>query len=68
MSAPTLGIRRQLQRFIVQIPRWVIERSTANADIELVHDGISVLTNPKIHYSEHTGLNLEAQGPGSFFS
>jgi len=67
MSAPTLDIRRQLQRFIVQIPRRVWRRH-ANTSIQLIHDGISVLASPEIHYSNDTGLTLEAEGPGAIFA
>lgn len=67
MSAPTLEIHRQLQRFVVQIPRRVWE-GHAGADIQLVHDGISVLVSPATHYSEDTGLNLEAEELGAIFA
>ncbi len=66
MPEPTLEIRRKLQRYVVQIPRWIWERH-AGRDIQLVHDGIWVLTSPEIHYSEDTGLNLDALGPGAMF-
>lgn len=67
MPAPTLETRRQLQRFVVQIPRRVWEKH-AGTDIELVHDGISVLASPEIHYSEGSGLNLEGEEPGAIFA
>jgi CRISPR-associated endonuclease/helicase Cas3 len=67
MSALTLEIQRQLQRFAVQVPRRVWERHVGG-DIELVHEGISILVSPETHYSENTGLNLEAEGPGAIFA
>jgi CRISPR-associated endonuclease/helicase Cas3 len=65
MPFSTIEIRRKLQRFVVQVPRWAWERHV-NTDIQLVH-GINVLISPEIHYSEDTGLNLEAEGPGAIF-
>lgn len=66
MSVPTLEIRRQLQRLVVQVPRRIWERH-AGADIQLVHDGFSVLVSPEIHYSKDTGLNLEAEESSGIF-
>jgi CRISPR-associated endonuclease/helicase Cas3 len=66
MPAPTLKIRRQLQRLVVHVPRRIWERH-AGGNIQLVHDGISILVSPEIHYSEDTGLNLEAEEPGAIF-
>ena len=67
MVVPTMEIRRQLQRFVVQIPRRVWQRH-AGVDIQLVHDGISILASPEVHYSEDTGVNLEAEEPGAIFA
>jgi len=67
MPDPTLEILRQLQRFVVQIPRRLWERH-AGTDIQLVHHGISVLISPEIYYSEDTGLYLEAEEPGAIFA
>ena len=67
MPVPTMEIRRQLQRLVVQIPKRVWELHI-NKEIELVHDGFFVLTNPQTNYSENTGLNLEAEGHGAIFS
>jgi CRISPR-associated endonuclease/helicase Cas3 len=66
MPVPTMESRRQLQRFVVQVPRRVWE-GHVGADIQLVHDGIAILTSPEIHYSEDIGLNLEAEEPGAIF-
>lgn len=66
MPSPTLEIRRQLQRFVVQIPRRTWERHVGGS-IHLVHDSISILVSPDIHYSDETGLNLEGEGPGAIF-
>jgi CRISPR-associated endonuclease/helicase Cas3 len=62
MPFPTMESRRQLQRFVVQVPRRVWERHVGS-NIQLIHDGIAILTSPEIHYSEDTGLNLEAEEP-----
>jgi CRISPR-associated endonuclease/helicase Cas3 len=66
MPAPTLEIRRQLQRFIVQVPLWTWE-DHMGMDIQLIHDGISLLVSPEIHYSENIGLNLDGEQPGAIF-
>jgi CRISPR-associated endonuclease/helicase Cas3 len=65
MPFSTIEIRRKLQRFVVQVPRWAWERHV-NTDIEIVH-GINVLISPEVQYSEDTGLNLDAEGPGAIF-
>ncbi|MEW6587014.1 MAG: CRISPR-associated helicase Cas3', partial [Nitrospirota bacterium] len=67
MPEPTLEIRRQLQRYVVQVRRWALEKH-AGTDIQLIHDGIYILASPEIHYSEDTGLDLDATGPGAIFS
>lgn len=67
MPAPTMESRRQLQRFVVQIPRRVWE-GHVGSDIQLVHDGVSILASPEIHYSQYVGLNLEAEQPGAIFA
>jgi len=67
MPAPTLEIQRELQRYVVSIPRRLWERHVG-ADIHLIHESISVLISSEIHYSEETGLNLEAQEPGAIFA
>ncbi len=66
MTAPTLEIQRELQRYVVPIPRRVWERHVGT-DIHLIHENISVLISPEVHYSEETGLNLEAEEPGAIF-
>jgi len=67
MPDATLEIRRQLQRYVVQIPRRIWERH-AGTDVQLVHDGIFVLASTEIHYSENTGLNFDTMGPGAIFA
>ncbi len=67
VSEPTLKIRRQLQRYVVQVPRWMWERHLGT-DIQEIHDGFWVLVSPTVHYSEDTGLNLEADEPGWIFA
>jgi len=67
MPALTLEIHRQVQRFVVQVPRIVWGRH-AGGDIHLIRDGIAILVSPEIHYSEDTGLNLEAEGPGAIIA
>jgi hypothetical protein len=67
MPATTLEIQRELQRYVVPIPRRVWEKHVGT-DILLIHDGISVLVSPEVHYSEETGLNLEAEEPGAIFA
>jgi len=66
MPCLTLEIHRYLQRFVVQIPRRTWEKHVGSS-IHLVHDSISILVSPDIHYSDETGLNLEAEGPGAIF-
>ncbi len=65
MPFSTIEMRRKLQRFVVQVPRWAWERHL-NKDIEIVH-GINVLISPEVQYSADTGLNLDASGPGAIF-
>jgi CRISPR-associated endonuclease/helicase Cas3 len=66
MPAPTLEIQRELQRYVVSVPRRVWEKHVGT-DIHLIHEGISVLVSPEVYYSEETGLNLEAEEPGAIF-
>lgn len=61
----TMEMRRKLQRFVVQIPRWTWARH-ANADIEIVH-GMNLLVSPETHYSADTGLDLEVEELGAIF-
>ena len=67
MPAPTLEIQRELQRYVVPIPRRLWEMHVGE-NIHLIHESISVLISPEIHYSEETGLNLEAQEQGAIFA
>lgn len=63
---PTRELLRSLQRYMVQIRKKEWDRH-AGCDIKLVFDNLGILESPEAHYSEDTGLNLEADGPGSFF-
>ncbi|MEW6377484.1 MAG: CRISPR-associated helicase Cas3' [Thermodesulfobacteriota bacterium] len=67
IPTPTLEIQRELQRYVVPIPRRIWEKHVGT-DIQLIHEGISVLVSPEVHYSEETGLNLEAEEPGAIFA
>lgn len=67
ISSPTMEIQRELQRYVVPIPRRVWEKHIGT-NILLIHEGISVLVSPEVHYSEETGLNLEAGEPGAIFA
>jgi CRISPR-associated endonuclease/helicase Cas3 len=64
---PGFEMHRQLQRFVVQIPRrswqWHVGKS-----IELIHDVFPLLVTPRIHYSENTGLDLDAEEPRAIFA
>ncbi len=66
MPFPTTEPLRKLQRFVVQVPKQAWKKHL-NTDIESVH-GINVLISPGIHYSKDTGLNLDADGPGTIFA
>ena len=63
---PSRDILRVLQRYIVQIRKRDWDRHVVH-DITLVYDNLGILISPETHYSEDTGLNLEAEGPGSYF-
>lgn len=58
-QGPSLALRRKLQRYIVQVPQRLWERSHGRA-FTLVHEQYPLLTEPRLHYSEDTGLVLEA--------
>jgi CRISPR-associated endonuclease/helicase Cas3 len=66
MPIPTLEIRRQLQRYVVSIPRKLLAKHIG-IDIQLIHDGIPILISPDIHYSEETGLNLDGTDQRAIF-
>lgn len=56
-GGPSWALRRRLQRYVVQVPQraWDQARGTA---FTMVHDQYAVLEEPRLHYSEHTGLVL----------
>lgn len=58
-TIPSRRLLRRLQRYTIQIPQriWNIN---IDRTIENVHDRYPVLINPKLHYDDETGLNLEA--------
>ena len=56
------ALLRQAQRYTVQIPTRIWQRHLG-ASFELVHDRFPVLLSPELHYSQTTGLNLEAEQP-----
>lgn len=55
---PSVTLRRRLQRYVVQIPEraWEEARGTV---FTMVHDQYPVLAEPRLHYSEDTGLVLD---------
>ena len=63
MPAPTRDILRDVQRYIVQVRKREWTRHIPSC-IDLIYDNLGILISPEIHYSEDTGLNLEAAGPG----
>jgi len=67
MNFPGFEIRRQFQRFVVQIPRRSWQDHLGNT-IQLVRDVFPLLVSPAIHYSEDTGLNLDAEETGAVFA
>jgi len=56
-GGPSWTLRRRLQRYVVQVPQraWEAARGTA---FTMVHDQYAVLVEPRLHYSDHTGLVL----------
>jgi len=60
---------RDLQRYTVQIPDRVWRENVGRA-LEVVHDEITVLAFPEIHYDENLGVNLEGSlvGPEVFIT
>ncbi len=63
---PSREILRQAQRFMVRVRRriWIKHVGT---NIRLIYDNLGILESPQTHYSKETGLNLEAEGPGTYF-
>lgn len=66
MPEPSRDILRALQRYIVQIRKRDWDRHIVRS-ITMVYDNLGILISPETHYSEETGLNLEAEGPGIYF-
>lgn len=56
-GGPSWALRRRLQRYVVQVPRRVWDQARGTA-FTMVHDQYAVLEEPRLHYSEHTGLTL----------
>lgn len=67
MPEPTREILREAQRYIVQVQRrdW---DAHAVRDIKLIFDDLGILESPETHYSDDTGLNLDADGPGTYWA
>ncbi len=67
MSAPDRETLRQAQRLAVRVfpAEWARH---AGRDIKLIYDNLGILESPQTHYDAHTGLNLEAEGPGMYLT
>jgi CRISPR-associated endonuclease/helicase Cas3 len=62
-GAPLGPLLRMLQRYTVELPNRTWDHHAGLGDIELVHERFPVLVSPEIHYSEATGLRLDAEPP-----
>lgn len=67
MPAPDRETLRQAQRFAVHVHQAEWSKHAVR-DIRLVYDNLGILESPEIHYHAHTGLNLDADGPGALFA
>ncbi len=67
MPEPSRDILRHVQRYAVQLHRAAWNRAVDRGDIKLIYDNLGILVSPETHYSNDTGLNLEAEGPGVYF-
>ena len=67
IPVPTRDILRQAQRFMVRVRR-VSWNKHIGQNIRLIYDNLGILESPETHYSKETGLNLEAEGPGTYFA
>lgn len=67
IPVPTRDILRQAQRFMVRVRR-VSWNKHIGQNISLIYDNLGILESPEAHYSKETGLNLEAEGPGTYFA
>lgn len=56
-GGPSWALRRRLQRYVVQVPQRVWDQARGTA-FTMVHDQYAVLVEPRLHYSDHTGLAL----------
>lgn len=68
MPAPTRDVLRQVQRYAVQVRRSTWNAHVGMGNIKLIYDNLGLLESPETHYSNDTGLNLEAEGPGIYFA
>ncbi len=57
-GGPSWTLRRRLQRYVVQVPQRAWEQARGTA-FTILHDQYAVLVEPRLHYSEHTGLVLD---------
>ncbi len=67
MTEPSRDTLRRAQRYAVQVHRCAWNKAVAHGDIKLIYDDLGILESPETHYSNDTGLNLEAEGPGAYF-
>ena len=56
-GGPSWALRRRLQRYVVQVPQRAWDQARGAA-FTMVHDQYAVLVEPRLHYSDHTGLVL----------
>ena len=68
MPEPSRDILRKVQRYAVQVHSVAWTRAVDRGDITMIYDNLGILQSPETHYSNNTGLNLEAEGPGSYFA
>ncbi len=67
MPDPNREILRRAQCYMVKVHRAAWNKHAMHS-IKLIYDNLGILESPETHYSEETGLNLEAEGPGSYFA
>lgn len=67
-NMPTREFLRAAQRYAVQVWRDEWDLHVSRGDIRLISDNLGILESPETHYNVHTGLNLDAEGPGSYFA
>lgn len=66
-AGPTRELLRRLQPYMVQVRRREWDQH-AGRDILLFDDNLGILVSPQTHYDPHTGLNLDADGPGIYLA